>query len=67
MGAFTLLVRHFFGRFFDNEIVVAGQRHAHQRGAGARASSPCPAMFAAFSMLPQRRALRPPVRERLGC
>src|SRR3954468_1283182 len=51
MGAFTLLVRHFFGRFFDNEIVTqeSDMRTNVVQTLGFVA---VPGMFAAFAMLP---------------
>ena len=55
-SAFTLLVRHFFGRFFDNEIVSQQRRHAHQRGAGASDCSPRPACSSASTCFRRRSA-----------
>ncbi len=51
MGAFGLLIRHFFGRFFDNEIVAqdSDMRTNVVQTLGFVAS---PGIFAAFAMLP---------------
>jgi hypothetical protein len=51
MGGFLLLARHFFGRFFDNDIVSqdADMRTNAVQTLGFVA---VPGMFAAFSMLP---------------
>lgn len=52
MGTFLLLARHFFGRFFDNEIVSqeADMRTNAVQTLGFLA---VPGMFVAFYMLPQ--------------
>jgi hypothetical protein len=51
MGAFLLLVRHFFGRFFDNEI-VSQEGDMRTNAVEALGFIAVPGMFAAFSMLP---------------
>jgi hypothetical protein len=51
MGAFLLLVRHFFGRFFDNDI-VAQDSDMRTNAVQALGFVAVPGMFAAFSMLP---------------
>jgi hypothetical protein len=51
MGAFTLLVRHFFGRFFDNEI-VAQDSDMRTNVVQTLGFVAVPGMFAAFAMLP---------------
>src|SRR4051812_24722075 len=51
MGSFGLLVRHFFGRFFDNEI-VSQDTDMRTNVVQTLGFVAVPAMFAAFSMLP---------------
>ena len=51
MGAFMVLVRHFFGRFFDNEI-VAQEGDMRTDVVQALGFVAVPGMFAAFAMLP---------------
>jgi hypothetical protein len=53
MGSFTLLARHFFGRFFDNEIV---SQHGDMRTNVVQAFGlvATPGMFVPFYMIPQR-------------
>ena len=51
MGAFTLLVRHFFGRFFDNDI-VAQDGDMRTNVVQTLGFVAVPGMFAAFAMLP---------------
>src|SRR4051812_39048536 len=51
MSAFILLVRHFFGRFFDNEI-VAQDSDMRTNVVQVLGFVAVPGMFAAFAMLP---------------
>ena len=53
MSAFRLLVRHFFGRFFDNEIVsqTGDMRTNVVQAFGLVAT---PGIFVPFYMIPQR-------------
>jgi len=51
MNAFLLLVRHFFGRFFDNDI-VAQDSDMRTNVVQALGFVAVPGMFVAFSMLP---------------
>src|SRR4051812_36152454 len=51
MSAFILLVRHFFGRFFDNDI-VAQESDMRTNVVQVLGFVAVPAMFAAFAMLP---------------
>jgi hypothetical protein len=51
MGAFLLLARHFFGRFFDNDI-VAQDSDMRTNAIQALGFVAVPGMFVAFSMLP---------------
>src|SRR3982751_5026213 len=51
MGTFLLLVRHFFGRFFDNEI-VAQDSDMRTNVVQTLGFVAVPGMFAAFAMLP---------------
>jgi hypothetical protein len=53
MGSFGLLARHFFGRFFDNEIV---SQHGDMRTNVVQAFGlvGTPGMFVPFYMIPQR-------------
>lgn len=50
-SAFALLVRHFFGRFFDNEI-VSQEGDMRTNMVQALGLVAVPGMFAAFSLLP---------------
>ena len=51
MGSFGLLARHFFGRFFDNEI-VSQQGDMRTNVIQVLGFLAVPPMFAAFAMLP---------------
>jgi hypothetical protein len=51
MDTFLLLTRHFFGRFFDNEI-VAQDTDMRTNAVQALGFAAVPGMFAGFSMLP---------------
>ncbi len=51
MGIFLLLARHFFGRFFDNEI-VAQDSDMRTNAVQTLGFVAVPGMFAAFAMLP---------------
>ena len=51
MRAFVLLVSHFFGRFFDNDI-VAQESDMRTNVVQALGFVAVPGMFAAFAMLP---------------
>ena len=53
MPAFLLLVRHFFGRFFDNEI-VSQQGDMRTNMVQAFGLIATPGIFVSFYMLPQR-------------
>ena len=50
-SAFVLLVRHFFGRFFDNDI-VSQQGDMRTNMVQALGLAAVPGMFVAFSLLP---------------
>ena len=51
MGAFLLLARHFFGRFFDNDI-VSQDSDMRTNAVQALGFVAVPGMFVAFAMLP---------------
>src|SRR5512132_3765628 len=51
MGTFLMLARHFFGRFFDNEI-VAQDSDMRTNAVQTLGFVAVPGMFAAFAMLP---------------